>query len=121
MHTAVICIDVQNNFAHLADISTDTASAWKVLATVWRRSSGLMVPTIPIATCCCVREGVKTTIQPGTTTEGYVEDAIASPNPVLHEGSMNLFRNQFSLANAPDILAIWSPSKARPLGAQGAA
>lgn len=70
-------------------------------------------------------KGIKTTIFLGTTTEGcvestiraasyhdyyvvVVEDAIASPNAALHEGSMNLLRNRFPLATARQILDIWA-------------
>lgn len=69
-------------------------------------------------------KGIKTAILLGTTTEGcvestiraasyhdyyvvVVEDAVASPNPLLHEGSMNLFRNRFPMATARTILDTW--------------
>jgi len=75
-------------------------------------------------------KGIKTTVLLGTTTEGcvestiraasyhdyyvvVVEDAVASPNPGLHEGSMNLFRNRFPMAKAQDILDIWASQTAR--------
>lgn len=83
-------------------------------------------------------KGIKTTILLGTITEGcvestvraasyhdyyvvVVEDAVASPNLLLHEGSMNLFRNRFPLVKAQGILDVWASGASRAGAAQTAA
>jgi ureidoacrylate peracid hydrolase len=76
---------------------------------------------------------IKTVVVLGTITEGCVEstiraasyhdyyvvvvqDAIASPNKDLHEGSMRLFRNRFVMADAQDLLRTWGAGRQRVAG-----
>jgi hypothetical protein len=35
------------------------------------------------------------------------KDAIASPNPILHDGSMRLFEARYPMANSLEILAAF--------------
>ena len=68
--------------------------------------------------------GIETVVILGTTTEGCVEstvraasyhdyyvvvvrDAIASPNPVLHEGSLRLFEARYPMATSQQILGAF--------------
>ena len=79
--------------------------------------------------------GIKSTVIVGATTEGcvestiraasyhdyyvvVVEDAVASPNADLHEGSMRLFRNRYPLACAAEVEAVWA-GQARGFGVAG--
>lgn len=68
--------------------------------------------------------GVETVVILGTISEGCVEstvrsasyhdyyvvvvrDAVASPNPLLHEGSLRLFQARYPLHDSSDILGVW--------------
>lgn len=79
--------------------------------------------------------GIATVIILGTTTEGCVEstvrsasyhdyyvvvvtDAVASPNPALHEGSMRLFQARYPMATSQEILAILAKAR-RPAATRG--
>lgn len=72
--------------------------------------------------------GIETVILLGTTTEGclestvraasyhdyyvvVVEDGVASPNPVNHEGSMNLLRARYPVHSGSEILAAVAAGK----------
>jgi nicotinamidase-related amidase len=74
--------------------------------------------------------GVETVVVLGTTTEGCVEstvraasyhdyyvvvagDAVASPNPLLHEGSMRLFEARYPICSTRDILAVFERATRR--------
>lgn len=69
--------------------------------------------------------GIKSVVVTGMFTEGCVEstvraasyhdyyvvvaqDAVASTNKTLHEGSMRLFKARYPLADTKDILNVWS-------------
>jgi ureidoacrylate peracid hydrolase len=74
--------------------------------------------------------GIEPVVILGTTTEGCVEstirsasyhdyyvvvvrDAVASPNPILHEGSMRLFEARYPLATSQEILAAFAKGTGR--------
>jgi ureidoacrylate peracid hydrolase len=75
-------------------------------------------------------QGIKTVIICGTTTEGCVEstvrsasyhdyytvvvsDAVASPNAVLHDGSLRFFRARYPTHTADEVLGAVSTARAR--------
>jgi nicotinamidase-related amidase len=69
-------------------------------------------------------QGIQTVVVTGTTTEGCVEstirgasyhdyyvvpveDLIASPNPKLHENSLELLNARYPVATSADVIAAW--------------
>ncbi len=75
--------------------------------------------------------GIESLVFLGTTTEGCVEstvrgasyhdyyvtvvrDLVASPNKVLHDGTMRLFEARYPMVTGDELLAEWEKSEAKP-------